>query len=41
LKEKVLKMNEAVEKPACRCTKTTDEEFLMGLAMLIGAAEFS
>lgn len=40
-KEKVQKMNEAVEKAACRCKKFSNEEFLTGLAMLIGAAEFS
>jgi hypothetical protein len=40
-KEKVLKMNEAVEKAVCRCKKKSDEEFLTGLAMLIRAAEFS
>jgi len=40
-KEKVQKMNEVVEKAACRCKKFSNEEFLTGLAMLIGAAEFS
>jgi hypothetical protein len=34
-------MTEAVEKAACRCKKFSNEEFLTGLAMLIGAAEFS
>jgi hypothetical protein len=33
-KESIQKMNEAVEKAACRCKKFSDEEFLTGLAML-------
>jgi hypothetical protein len=40
-KEKVQKMNEAVEKASCKCKKFTDEEFLTGLALTIGASEFS
>jgi hypothetical protein len=40
-KEKIQKMNEAVEKAACRCKRFSDEKFLTGLAMLIGAVEFS
>jgi hypothetical protein len=34
-------MNEAVEKASCKCKKFTDERFLTGLALLIGASEFS
>ncbi len=40
-KSKVAKMNDAVEKERCKCRKFTPEEFLIGLALIIGAADFS
>jgi len=38
---KVEKMNEAVKAEKCKCRKFSQEEFLIGLALIIGAAEFS
>jgi hypothetical protein len=40
-KEKVTKMNTAVAAEKCKCRKFSAEEFLIGLALIIGAAEFS
>jgi len=40
-KSKVAKMNLEVEASKTRCKKFTHEEFLIGLGLLIGAAEFS
>jgi hypothetical protein len=34
-------MNNAVSAEKCKCRKFTAEEFLVGLGLLIGAAEFS
>jgi hypothetical protein len=34
-------MNQAVEEERCKCRKFSLEEFLIGLALIIGAAEFS
>jgi hypothetical protein len=34
-------MNEAIEKAACKCKKFSDDEFLIGLALMIGTSEFS
>jgi hypothetical protein len=38
---KVDKMNSEVEASKARCKRFTKEEFLIGLGLLIGAAEFS
>ncbi len=40
-KEKMNKMNAAVVAEKCKCKKFSEEEFLVGLALMIGAAEFS
>jgi hypothetical protein len=40
-KSKVEKMNVAIEKAKAKCKKFSNEEFLTGLGLLIGAAEFS
>jgi hypothetical protein len=40
-KENVNKLNAAVEVEKCKCKKFSWEEFLVGLASIIGAAEFS
>jgi hypothetical protein len=40
-KEKVKKLNYAVARTSCKCKKFTEEEFLIGLGLLIGACEFS
>ena len=40
-KEKVNKMNAAVAAEKCKCKKFSEEEFLVGLGLLVGAAEFS
>ena len=40
-KENVNKLNAAVEAEKCKCKKFSEEEFLVGLALIIGAAEFS
>jgi hypothetical protein len=34
-------MNRAVESTKCKCKKFSYEEFLIGLGLMIGAAEFS
>ncbi len=40
-KSKVDKMDRAVESAMCKCKKFSYEEFLLGLGLMIGAAEFS
>ena len=40
-RNKVDKMNQWVDDEKCKCRKFTKEEFLIGLALIIGAAEFS
>jgi hypothetical protein len=40
-KEKVVKMNEAVAASKAKCKLFSQKEFLVGLAVLIGAAEFA
>jgi hypothetical protein len=40
-KEKVNKLNAAIAAEKCKCKKFSEEEFLVGLALMIGAAEFS
>jgi hypothetical protein len=40
-KSKVEKLNQAVENERCKCKKFTAEEFLTGLALIIGSSEFS
>jgi len=40
-KEKVVKMNEAVQASKAKVRDFTQSEFLMGLAILVGAAEFA
>jgi hypothetical protein len=40
-KEKVNKLNAVVAAENCKCKKFSEEEFLVGLALIIGAAEFS
>jgi hypothetical protein len=40
-KEKFNKLNAAVAAEKCKCKKFSEEEFLVGLALIIGAAEFS
>jgi hypothetical protein len=40
-KSKVDKMNREVESSKCKCKKFSYEEFLIGLGLMIGAAEFS
>lgn len=40
-KEKVKKMNDAIASASCKCKKFSDEEFLIGLALMIGSSEFS
>jgi len=40
-KEKVNKLNAAVAAEKCKCKKFSEEDFLVGLTLIIGAAEFS
>ncbi len=40
-KEKVKKLNAAIAAEKCKGKKFSEEEFLVGLALMIGAAEFS
>jgi hypothetical protein len=39
-KEKVTKMNVSAAAEKCKCQKFSAEEFLIGLALVIGASEF-
>ncbi len=39
--EKVNKLNATIATEKCKCKKFSEEEFLVGLALMIGAAEFS